>query len=61
MKTYRVSILDFNRKRPCVVSQKYITGLSAARAAVPVKMGYFRNAKAFVGYDDKYEYWIAEV
>ena len=61
MKTYRVSVLDFNRKRPCVVSQKYVKGLAEARALVPVKMRYCRAAHAFSGYDGKYEYWFMEV
>lgn len=57
MKTYRVSVLDFTGAKGRVLSMKYVTGLSAARSAVPVKLHFCRNAGAFVGYADGREYW----
>lgn len=62
MKNYRVSVLDFSGIKGRVISIDFKKGLKAARAAVPVKVHYNRNAGAFIGYNDRgREYWITEI
>ena len=61
MNIYRVSKLSFTEKTGRVLYQKYFTGIKAARAAVPVKVHYSKNARGFVGYQDNKEYWIFKV
>lgn len=61
MKTYRLTIIDHNRPfNKAIISMKYYKGISAVRKASPAKLNYSRNAKAFIGFDGKYEYIACE-
>lgn len=65
MKTYRVCILDFSKKQNGyygkLISEKFVKGIKEARKNIPVKMHYSYNARAFIGYDNLFEYWIIEI
>lgn len=39
---------------------KYYKGISAVRKASPAKLSYCLNAKAFIGFDDRFEYFACE-
>lgn len=51
MKKYRVSVLRFYAWGVEHGHTAYFDGLKAARAFVPVKLHYCRNAGGFVGYE----------